>query len=594
MSTPVLHLSDDLELPLSAVTDTFGILGKRGSGKTSAAVVMFEELFAAGVPVVAVDPKGDWYGVRSSADGKGRGLAVYVFGGQHGDAPLEASAGVLMADLIVDSGLSCVLDVSEFSRADLIRFLLAFGTHLYRRAGGSPLHVIAEECHEYLPQVVRGEDARMVGAWQRLVKAGRFKGIGITLVSQRSAAVNKDVLEQVDNLFVLRTTGPRDRAAVKAWVDTHAEPSEIMDSLPSLAAGESWLWSPETLGGARRFRFRMRHTYDAGATPKVGEKRRAPAVLAPVDLDAIRAAMAATIEKAEAEDPKRLKAQVAKLRRDLDAANDQIAHLAESSVVEVEKETLVPHFPADWADQWYKVLSAAKAFVAESNALDALVDQSGPVPSALPASEIRGTGVPAAAPRPSPERRIGRQGRQPPKPPAPPSVAPRPPAPAGIDDGAGLRAGERKMLGVLASRHPLWVTKAQLATLSKFKVTGGTFGTYLSVLRRRGLIDVNDKDIRISEAGLAVVGTDVEAPQTTEELLAMWHKALRAGERALLDLLVAAYPGSINRADLGTQAGFEPTGGTFGTYLSVLKRNGLVDVEGNDVRASDTLFMEGA
>lgn len=130
-----------------------------------------EEMFAAGVPVVSVDPKGDHYGIRSSADGK------------------------------------------------------AFAQRLYRQAGDEPLHLL----------LVRAEDAQMVGAWQRLVKMGRFKGIGVTLVSQRSAAVNKDVLEQVDNLIVLRTTGPRDREAIKRWVDTHADREEIIDSLPSLA-----------------------------------------------------------------------------------------------------------------------------------------------------------------------------------------------------------------------------------------------------------------------------------------------------------------------------------------------------------------------
>lgn len=45
---PGLWLGEDLYLPPDAVTETFLILGKRGAGKTNAAVVMAEEMITAG------------------------------------------------------------------------------------------------------------------------------------------------------------------------------------------------------------------------------------------------------------------------------------------------------------------------------------------------------------------------------------------------------------------------------------------------------------------------------------------------------------------------------------------------------------------
>jgi len=33
-----------------------------------------------------------------------------------------------------------------------------------------------------------------------------------------------------------------------------------------------------------------------------------------------------------------------------------------------------------------------------------------------------------------------------------------------------------------------------------------------------------------------------------------------------------------------------PTSGTFNTYLSTLKRNGLIEINGNEIKASDELF----
>jgi len=96
-----LQVSPELALPLQAVTETFGILAIKRVGKSNAGVVMAEEMYDAGLRWVAIDPKGDWWGVRAAADGKGKGLPVVVFGGEHGDVPLEESSGRLIADLVV-------------------------------------------------------------------------------------------------------------------------------------------------------------------------------------------------------------------------------------------------------------------------------------------------------------------------------------------------------------------------------------------------------------------------------------------------------------------------------------------------------------
>src|SRR3954465_13042510 len=173
-----LRIAPELALPLDAVTETFAILAKRRAGKSNAAVVMAEEMYDHGLPWVAIDPKGDWWGVRAAGDGQAPGLAVLVFGGLHGDVPLEPTAGKLVADLVVEQRITCVLDVSEMSKADQRRFLIDFADRLYRR-NTEPLHVFCEEADEYIPQRVMGETAKLVGAFETLVKRGGFRGIGI-------------------------------------------------------------------------------------------------------------------------------------------------------------------------------------------------------------------------------------------------------------------------------------------------------------------------------------------------------------------------------------------------------------------------------
>jgi hypothetical protein len=70
----------------------------------------------------------------------------------------------------------------------------------------------------------------------------------------------------------------------------------------------------------------------------------------------------------------------------------------------------------------------------------------------------------------------------------------------------------------------------------------------------------------------------------------MWLSALDQGPRRMLDVLIAAYPKALTKAELGEASGYEAAGGTFRTYLPKLKRLGLVDVDHDQVRASEVLF----
>src|SRR5690606_37276869 len=145
------------------------------------------------------------------------------------------------------------------------------------------------EADDYMPQQVHGDAARCVSAWQKLVKRGRFRGIGVTLISQRSAALNKDALNQVDTMIAMRVTAPRDRKAIQEWVQDHADSADMLKTLPGLEDGEAWIYSPQKLKLMKRIRFRKRNTFDSGVTPSLGRASKRPiATMATVDLDALR------------------------------------------------------------------------------------------------------------------------------------------------------------------------------------------------------------------------------------------------------------------------------------------------------------------
>ena len=112
----MIHLAHELDLPTDAVTQTFGLIGRKGSGKTYAAGVLVEGLADAGAQVVVLDPVGNWYGLRLAADGQGEGLPIPILGGEHGDIPLEPGAGQLVANVLVERRSSAVLDLSPFRK----------------------------------------------------------------------------------------------------------------------------------------------------------------------------------------------------------------------------------------------------------------------------------------------------------------------------------------------------------------------------------------------------------------------------------------------------------------------------------------------
>ena len=121
----------------------------------------------------------------------------------------------------------------------------------------------------------------------------------------------------------------------------------------------------------------------------------------------------------------------------------------------------------------------------------------------------------------------------------------------------------------------------------------GSYGTYLSSLKSRGFIQIERNQVSITEAGLTFAGAYPHEPQTQEQIITMWRENLPGGARRMFDILISVYPASKTKYDLGLEADLSPTSGSFGTYLSMLKSNGLIEVAGAEVKASDNLFIEG-
>lgn len=572
-----LRISPDLALPLEAVSQTFAVLAKRGAGKTYTTLVLVEEMLKANLQVVVADPVGVTWGLRSSADGKQAGLPIVVLGGDHGDLPLEVGAGQLIADLVVDERLSVVLDLSHFRKGEQVRFMEAFAETLYHR-NRSPLHLVLDEADAFAPQRPMPGQQRMLGAVEDLVRRGRARGIGVSLVTQRSAVLNKDVLTQVEVLVALRTIAPQDRAAVDEWIKVHGTPQQreqLMASLPSLPIGTAWVWSPGWLDLFKRVQIRKRETFDSSATPKVGQTIKAPKTLADVDLEALRGRLAATIEQAKANDPKALRARVAHLERELagKSASQQAVKPAEVRVETKIERVEVPVLSVADTQLLGQVAGQMQSLGESLGALRARF------PELLTAVTRTAIDAERAAPsRPTPVARIAPVPRAHQRPP-PSSPAPRP------EQMGKLSGAERKILTVLA-QYPGGATKNKVALLTGYAVSGGGFNNSLSSLRTKGFMEGRG-ELQATDAGLDALGTWEPLP-TGPALLDHWVGTLPKAEGLILRALVDEYPQAVPKINLAAATGYAADGGGFNNALSRLRTLELIEGRG-DLLASSVI-----
>ena len=79
----------------------------------------------------------------------------------------------------------------------------------------SPVLLICEEAHRYVPNSGGAQYEAAQGAIRRIAKEGRKYGIGLILVSQRPSEVETTVLSQCNSWIVLRITNESDREHVR-------------------------------------------------------------------------------------------------------------------------------------------------------------------------------------------------------------------------------------------------------------------------------------------------------------------------------------------------------------------------------------------
>jgi hypothetical protein len=584
-----IKISKDLDLPLEIVTQTIGILAKRRAGKSYTMRRIVEQLFQAGQQVVLVDPKGDQWGVRSTADGKAPGLPIVILGGEHGDVPLEVNAGEIVAKLVVEERVSILIDLSFFRKHEVATFMTGFLENLYRLKAKeiyrTPVMVVIDEADAVAPQKPQKGEERMLGAAEDIVRRGGQRGIGCTLVTQRSAVLNKNVLTQTQVLVALRTIAPQDLAAMDAWIQVHGEPEQrkiLMESLPSLPVGDAWFWSPgwPTVEGIfKRVHVLPIETFDSGATPEVGKKPIEPKNLADIDIDILKRQMAATIEKVKQDDPRMLRKRIVQLEKEIKMGAPKSVYAAPTTKIKrievpvVGKRTLEKLKVAE--SNMRRMLKAMKEYVPVVEAsvnkfsadLGKVINQKPSVAPTIitaPRNELQETNVPISEFKPS--------------------------------------MSKQKILNSLSWLETIGVAegdKTQVALLSDQSPTSGGYFNNLGTLRTAGFIEYPRAGMLVLTGKGRAVADPGNVPSTSEELQQQIIRKLSASQAAILKVAISLYPESITKGELAANAGevlgrtISSTSGGYFNNLGYLRSLKLIDYPApGRVAAQKLLFLE--
>lgn len=545
-------------IPTAALDDRLAWLGTSGSGKTYNAGGGVERLLSAGARVVIVDPLDVWWGLRLKADGVKPAFPLVIFGGAHGDLPLTEQAGALIGETVATMSESCIVSLGGLpSKSAERRFMLAFLDAIYRKTDPrktGPYHIVFDEADLWAPQ--KSSEPMLQSRMEEIVRRGRIKGFIPWLITQRPAVLSKDVLSQADGLVAFKLTSSQDRDAVGGWIEGQADRAqgrEILASLPTMQRGQGVVWVPGR-GILSTVAFPAKTTFDSSRTPERGEVRRERA-LKPLDLSKLKDRLSSIEEEVKASDPAALKAEVARLTRELAKAQKAVAAPLPAPLPVVANAEQIEE-----ARRQGELAGIAIGIARAQAAVNAL--RVGDAPQAA----TRAQRAPAA---------------------------PRE-APAPIVAAEGVTGPQQRVLNALAWWAAFGIeqpTSEQVAFMSGYSASSSGFANLKGAMRSAGLIEYPSG----GRVALTSLGADKSEEPGTPLTRDAFHDAVRTKlanpQIRLLNPLIEAHPAAMGKAELAAAADYSPTSSGFANLCGQMRSLGFIDYPASgQVRAADWLF----
>lgn len=566
------------------------IQANSGGGKSWAIRRLIEQAFGK-VQIIVLDPEGEFGNMRSKFD--------FVYAGKGGDAPVESRSAALLARRLLELKASAIIDLYELPPQERKHFVRLFCEAMVN-APKELWHdclVIIDEAHVFAPEK---SDSEALGPVIDLATRGRKRGYCVVLASQRISKLHKDAAAECNNKLIGRTALDIDRK--RAGEELGITSKEEVLALRNLMPGEFMAFGPAIGNDVKKL-----YIGDVGVKPPSRGVTRS--VAAPSATVKKILSKLADLPQEAAEEARTTK----ELKVALDTAQRRVRELERAPKTVTIPGPIMKGLTEKEVDarlrsalhrrdlEWEKVVKnwerfAVKIHVALRDAATMANNLVVPLklpPFTLTPSNLKEATVTLKNQHPQKGERLSFQHRLPPMrnlgKPLPVEIK-RPGHVVDLEEEVKLGSGELRLLKILAQRSPMRMTRAQLGLLAKVKSTTGTFRNYISKLKMGGMIEVEGDFIKASELGIESSGEESKAPQTLEELIAMWRESLPAGVVRIFDLVVEASPEPISRADIAERLNIAATTGTFRNYISILKTNGLIETQGDMLELSTDLL----
>jgi hypothetical protein len=523
------------------------IQANSGGGKSWAIRRILEQSHGK-VQHIILDLEGEFSTLREQYD--------YLLIGKEGDIPINLKVAALLPKKLLEIGVDAIIDLSELKHHERILFVKRFLDALVNapKRLWKPVLVVVDEAHQFCPEKGKAESGPSV---IDLMTRGRKRGFCGLLATQRLSKLSKDAAAECNNKLIGRTGLDVDMK--RAGDELGFSSKEDTLSLRSLKPGEFYAFGPAISNAVTKIMIG-----DVKTThPTSGGYALRKSTPAPAKIQKLIETLTGLPEEAEQElrTIEDLRKELADTRRKLTIAEKPLKGALEKA----EQKGYQQGFAAgkDSVPKHTETHVTNNKDAAVLKQVAQLVKPYLSVKKAAPVYTKESSVVPKQATAPDEETN---------------NVVPKP------------NAGAMRMLKAAASFHPNTTTRQRIATIAGLSYKSGTFGTYLSQLRRIGYLEDVNGEFLVTPEGMAAAGDVQPLPTDHQSLRELWKTRFGGGAARMIDALCDAYPEALSREELGLRAGITHTSGTFGTYLSKLRRNGLVETEGSDFKAAKELF----